>query len=89
MKKYMEALVKLDSTALAKKRGTLMIEVVESRRGIINGEIQNTQVTKAKRRELARVNTLLNMLSNSEPVVKEAKAVKKPSVKTTTKETKK
>ena len=63
MKKHMETLSKLDSTALLKKQVTLMAEIIETRRGVINGEIQNTQVTKAKKRELARVNTVLSMQS--------------------------
>ncbi|MEK7472396.1 MAG: hypothetical protein AAB624_04090 [Patescibacteria group bacterium] len=70
MKKHMEPLLKLDAVALTKKRGVLTNEIVENRRGVINGEIQNTQVVKAKRRELARVNTMLNMLSNSEKLEK-------------------
>jgi len=88
MKKHMETLVKLDSNALLKKQGTLMIEIVESRRGIINGEIQNTQVVRAKKRELARVNTLLNMLSNSE-TSKLISETKKLAVKAPAKESKK
>ena len=90
MKKHMENLLKLDSSALAKKRAELMKEIVENRRGVIGGEIQNTQVVKSKRKELARVNTLLNMISNSDAVVVEAdKAVAtKPKTTAKSKETK-
>lgn len=66
MKKHMEPLLKLDSAALNKRRSTLSTEIVESHRGVINGELQNTQVMRHKRRELARVNTMLSMLSKSE-----------------------
>ena len=90
MKKHMENLLKLDNSALVKKRAELMKEIVENRRGVIGGEIQNTQVVKSKRKELARVNTLLNMLSNSDAVVVKAeKAVAaKPKTTAKSKETK-
>lgn len=90
MKKHMEKLLKLDAVALAKEKATLTTDIIATRRGVINGEIQNTQVTKAKRRELARVNTLLNMLSNSDSEVKEVKAkAKKTADKPNPKESKK
>lgn len=89
MKKHMEHLLKLDNSALTKKRIELMTEITESRRGIIGGEIQNTQVVKTKRKELARVNTLLNASSNSVESTEIVKAVKtKPKTATKTKETK-
>lgn len=84
MKKHMEHLLKLDSTALNKKRAELMTEIIETRRGMLGGEIQNTQVVKAKRRELARVNTMLNTSSNS----KEAKDVEAKTVVKKSKTTK-
>lgn len=89
MKKHMQDLLKMDTTALTKKRGILMTEIIETKRGIINGEIQNTQLAKIKRQELARVNTLLNTssnLGNTNPT--EVKAVAKKPINTKTKETK-
>lgn len=88
MKKHMEKLLKLDATTLTKEKVTLTADIIATRRGVINGEIQNTQIVRAKRRELARVNTLLNMSSNSEPKVKEVKTEKKPVAKPKAKESK-
>lgn len=59
MKKYMDQLAKLDAKSLNKRVGDLQLEIVEARRGVVSGEIQNNQVIKQKRQELARVNTLL------------------------------
>lgn len=93
MKKHMEKLLKLDAITLTKEKVSLTSDIIATRRGVINGEIQNTQIVRAKRRELARVNTMLNMLSNSEPKVKEinppAGGEKKPASKPKAKESKK
>jgi ribosomal protein L29 len=94
MKKHMEKLLKLDNATLRKRSVELKAEIIESRRGVIGGEIQNTQVVKQKRRELARVNTLLNTSSNSVTNVNatkskvSSKAAVKPSTSRKIKETK-
>lgn len=95
MKKHMESINKLDMPALLKERASLKIDIFATRRGVINGEIQNTQASKSKRRELARVNTLIKMLSDSNnkaPEVADNEVVtksKKAAPKTTAKESKK
>lgn len=59
---------KLSTTDLAKQSTQLREEVAELRRQIVMGELQNNRAIRSKRRDLARVLTVL-----SEELTKETK----------------
>lgn len=59
---------KLSTTDLAKQSTQLREEVAELRRQIVMGELQNNRAIRSKRRDLARVLTVL-----SEELAKETK----------------
>ena len=82
MKKYMDKLNTVKATDLQKQSIALRAEITDLRRGIKTGDVQNTQAVRAKRKELARVLTLLAKPVVEEPV-KEAKVKKaaKPAAK--------
>lgn len=59
---------KLSTADLAKQSTNLREEIADLRRQVAMGELQSTRVIRNKRRELARVLTIL-----SEQLIKEAK----------------
>jgi ribosomal protein L29 len=59
---------KLSTTDLATETNKLQEEIVELRRRVSLGEIQNVRIVKNKRKDLARMLTVL-----SEQLMKEAK----------------
>lgn len=73
MKKYTEKLTKMNRTDLENRVKELRAEIVDARRGIKLGDVQNTQITKKNRRELARV---LTLLSKPTEVMEKTKVVK-------------
>lgn len=86
MKKYIEKLAKMTKADLDKRSAELRTEIIDLKKGIKIGDVQNTQATKARRKELARVLTLLN---NNQPAEKVEPAPKvKKAAKTATKENK-
>lgn len=58
---------KLDTQELAKKSTELREEIAELRRRLYSGETQNVRVIRSKRKDLARILTVL-----SEQLTKEA-----------------
>lgn len=87
MKKHMQALQKMKQDELVKKAAELRTEIADVRRGIKMGDVQNTQVAKQRRRELARIHTLLkNPVTEAKAPVAEVK--KKAVAKTAAKEKK-
>lgn len=60
MKKHMETLSKLKADELTKKAVELRADIEIMRRSVMTGETTNHQTIKQKRRELARVKTLLS-----------------------------
>lgn len=60
MKKYTDSLRKLDSTKLQEHATKLKSDIVDIKKGIKVGDIQNPKTLMLKKRELARTLTLLN-----------------------------
>jgi ribosomal protein L29 len=56
----MEEIRSMSTEKLAKESTTLRDEIAEMRRRIHMGEVQNTRVLRVKRRELARMLTVLS-----------------------------
>lgn len=77
MKKYTEKFTKMNHADLAKKASELRADIIEMKRGVKLGDVQNTQIAKKNRKDLARVLTLLARPESSEPKEKVAKAAKK------------
>lgn len=77
MKKYTEIFTKMSHADLAKKASELRADIIEMKRGVKLGDVQNTQIAKKNRKDLARVLTLLASPEQSEPNQKAAKATKK------------
>jgi large subunit ribosomal protein L29 len=50
---------KLSTAELAKQSNELQSEIVELRRRLYSGEVQNVRVLRTKRKDLARVYTVL------------------------------
>lgn len=75
MNKHLEPLQKLSASELQKKAQEIRGEIADLRRGVVTGELSNNQIIRAKRRELARVLTLLTTASKA--VAVEAKTVEK------------
>lgn len=78
MKKHVETLKKLNTADLQKKANELRVEIVDLQRGIKTGDVQNLKAAHARKRELARVLTLLAGPQTEEvkPVEKVKKAAK-------------
>ncbi len=55
----MEDIRKMEAEELVKTSTTLRDELAEMKRGVHMGEVQNPRVLRTKRRELARVLTVL------------------------------
>ncbi len=85
MKKHVETINKMSSSELQKKATELRLEIVELLRGIKTGDVQNLKAAHARKRELARVLTLL-----AQPKIEEVKPVEKvkKAAKTAVKENK-
>lgn len=85
MKKHVGTLNKMSSSELQKKATELRLEIVELLRGIKTGDVQNLKAAHARKRELARVLTLL-----AQPKIEEVKPVEKvnKAAKTAVKENK-
>lgn len=66
MKKYMDSLTKLKAPELEKKATELRSDIEIARRSVMTGETTNHQTIKLKKRELARVNTLLAQAGSDE-----------------------
>ncbi len=81
MKKHMEGLLKLSSKELASRASELTKEISDLRRGIMTGEVENHQLAKIKRRELARVSTLLNRPVAEQPAEEKPAKAKKEEKK--------
>ncbi len=60
VKNSMEEIRKMDTKQLIKKSAELKSEIAEMKRRIYMGETQNTRVVRVKRRELARMLTVLS-----------------------------
>lgn len=86
MKKYIEKLAKMNKSDLEKRSAELRTEIIDLKKGVKIGDVQNTQATKARKKELARVLTLLNNNQPEEQVKPAPKA--KKAAKTATKENK-
>lgn len=56
----MDEIRKMSTAELAKKSTELRDEIAEMRRRIHMGEVQNTRVARMKRRDLARMMTVLS-----------------------------
>jgi large subunit ribosomal protein L29 len=50
---------KMTTTELTKQSSALQTEIVELRRRLYSGEVQNVRVLRTKRKDLARVYTVL------------------------------
>ena len=85
MKKHVETLNKMSTSELQKKAIELRVEIVDLLRGIKTGDVQNLKAAHVRKRELARVLTLLARPKTEE--VKPVEKVKK-AVKTAAKESK-
>lgn len=59
---------KLDTTELAKKSTELREEIAELRRRLYSGEVSNTRVIRSKRKDLARILTVLSEQLSKEAV---------------------
>ena len=59
---------KLDTTELTKKSTELREEIAELRRRLYSGEVQNVRVIRAKRKDLARILTVLTEQLSKEAV---------------------
>ncbi len=59
---------KLKTEDVAKKSGELRDEIAELKRRLYNGEVQNTRIIRAKRRDLARMLTVLSEQFNKEAI---------------------
>ena len=85
MKKHMTELDKLSTTELLTTLVDLKAEIVELRRGVILGDVQNNQLATQKRRQVARVKMLLARPKvetvKTEVVVTTKKVVKKTTAK--------
>ena len=57
--KTMEDIRKMSAEDLIKQSGEMREEIAEMKRRIHSGEVQNTRAVRVKRRELARVLTVL------------------------------
>lgn len=74
MKKHTEKLANIPASELAKTATALRTEIADLKRGIRMGEVQNYKVIPAKKRELARVLTRMNIKETvSNDASKEAK----------------
>ena len=60
MKKFAEALAKIESTDLQKAAEALRKDISDLHRGIRSGEVQNYKVFAVKKKELARVLTRIS-----------------------------
>ena len=60
MKKFSEALAKIESADLVKASETLRKEISELKRNIHGGNVQNYKVFAVKKKELARVLTRIS-----------------------------
>ena len=89
MKKHMTDLNKLSTAELHTMLIALKEEIVELRRGVILGDMQNNQLATQKRRQVARIKMLLaNPETKVEVKEEEVAATKKVAKKTTAKEKK-
>lgn len=77
MKKYTEKFAKMNHADLAKKASELRSEIVDMKKGVKLGDVQNTQIAKKNRKDLARVLTLLARPEANVPKEKVVKATKK------------
>ena len=59
---------KLKTDELTKRSSELRDEIVELKRRLYSGEVQNTRVIRAKRKDLARVLTVLGEQLSKEAV---------------------
>jgi len=59
---------KLKTEDVAKKSGELRDEIAELKRRLYNGELQNTRIIRAKRKDLARMLTVLSEQLDREAV---------------------
>ena len=59
---------KLKTEELTKRSSELRDEIVELKRRLYSGEVQNTRVIRAKRKDLARVLTVLGEQLSKETV---------------------
>lgn len=59
---------KLDTTELTKKSTELREEIAELRRRLYSGEVQNVRVIRSKRKDLARILTVLSEQLSREAV---------------------
>ena len=59
---------KLKTEYVAKKSGELRDEIAELKRRLYNGELQNTRIIRAKRKDLARMLTVLSEQLDREAV---------------------
>jgi large subunit ribosomal protein L29 len=50
---------KLSTEELTKQTGSLQNEIIELRRRLYSGEVQNVRVLRVKRKDLARIYTVL------------------------------
>jgi ribosomal protein L29 len=51
---------KLDTPELVKERGKLREEILELRRRLYSGEVQNVRILRTKRKDLARMETVMS-----------------------------
>lgn len=77
MKKYTEKLNKMKHVDLEARAKELRTEIVDTKRGVKLGDVQNTQITKKNRRELARILTLLSRPAEASEKAQVAKPTKK------------
>lgn len=88
MKKHMKPLTTLKTEDLVKKSKELKTEIIDLRRGIKTGDVQNTQAAKLRRRELARIKTILSLPVKTEQSTNDSVEKKKAASKTAVKENK-
>jgi large subunit ribosomal protein L29 len=50
---------KMTTEELTKQTGSLQTEIIELRRRLYSGEVQNVRVLRSKRKDLARIYTVL------------------------------
>jgi ribosomal protein L29 len=51
---------KLETADLVKERGKLREEILELRRRLYSGEVQNVRILRTKRKDLARMETVMS-----------------------------
>lgn len=77
MKKYTDHIVKMTNEAKQAHLSKLAVDIASLSRGIIQKDVQNVHIVRAKRKELARTLTMIKQNKEKPAEVKPAKVTKK------------